>query len=106
MRIAHVLALGTMALAFQVTSALGAELDPGLTPGRLLAQGSTSNNPYNSPIRRANPNSRQGSVSATPPLRTPNTIPAPRPATIENGAIGNGYPPPDKRPETPKAPAD
>ncbi|WP_040067666.1 hypothetical protein [Pseudomonas batumici] len=51
-----------------------------------------SDNPYNSPIRRANPNSRQGSESSAPPLRGPNTLPKPRPSTIENGAIQNGYP--------------
>lgn len=51
-----------------------------------------SDNPYNSPIRRANPNSRQGSESSVPPLLGPNTLPKPRPSTIENGAIQNGYP--------------
>ncbi|NWD71554.1 hypothetical protein HX870_28520 [Pseudomonas gingeri] len=59
----------------------------------LLAQNlPNSDNPYNSPIRRANPNSLQGSVSSAPPLRGPNTLPTPRPSTIENGAIRNGYP--------------
>ncbi len=58
-----------------------------------LAQGSNdSANPYNSPIRRANPNSRQGSAPATPPVRGPSTAPVPRAPTLENGGIGNGYP--------------
>ncbi|QXI36810.1 hypothetical protein [Pseudomonas xantholysinigenes] len=49
-----------------------------------------SNNPYNSPIMRANPNSRQGSVPATPPVRGPSTQPNPRPPTLDNRGIGNG----------------
>lgn len=58
-----------------------------------LAQGSNDTaNPYNSPIRRANPNSRQGSEPATPPVRGPSTAPTPRVPTVENGGIGNGYP--------------
>ncbi|WP_194792241.1 hypothetical protein [Pseudomonas sp. UFMG81] len=48
------------------------------------------NNPYNSPIMRANPNSRQGSVPATPPVRGPSTQPNPRPPTLDNRGIGNG----------------
>ncbi|MBV6749044.1 hypothetical protein KV580_01960 [Pseudomonas chlororaphis] len=72
--------------------ALPAEGTPQGAP-QLLAQNlPNSDNPYNSPIRRANPNSRQGSVSSAPPLRGPSTLPTPRPATIENGAIQNGYP--------------
>ncbi|XAE36683.1 hypothetical protein WMF93_16780 [Pseudomonas alkylphenolica] len=47
------------------------------------------NNPYNSPIMRANPNSRQGSVQATPPVRGPSTQPIPRQPTLENRGIGN-----------------
>ncbi|MGC3891076.1 hypothetical protein [Pseudomonas urmiensis] len=48
------------------------------------------NNPYNSPIQRANPNSRQGSIQATPPVRGPSTQPIPRPPTLDNRGIGNG----------------
>ncbi|MCO7520042.1 MULTISPECIES: hypothetical protein [unclassified Pseudomonas] len=48
------------------------------------------NNPYNSPIMRANPNSRQGSVPAAPPVRGPSTQPNPRPPTLDNRGIGNG----------------
>ncbi|MDD2061158.1 hypothetical protein N5D52_18945 [Pseudomonas sp. GD03860] len=48
------------------------------------------NNPYNSPIMRANPNSRQGSVQPNPPVRGPSTQPNPRQPTLENRGIGNG----------------
>lgn len=62
--------------------------------GVLLAQNlpGSNNNPYNSPIRRANPSSMQGTQPSAPPLRGPNTVPVPRPPTLENGGIGNGYP--------------
>ncbi|MCS4283473.1 hypothetical protein M2396_001738 [Pseudomonas sp. BIGb0278] len=49
-----------------------------------------NNNPYNSPIQRANPNSRQGSAPDTPPVRGPSTQPMPRPPTLDNRGIGNG----------------
>jgi hypothetical protein len=64
------------------------------SPILLLAQSPTgaSSNPYNSPIRRANPNSMQGSQSSAPAMRGPNTVPVPRPPTLENGGIGNRYP--------------
>lgn len=60
----------------------------------LLAQSPTgnSNNPYNSPIRRANPNSMQGTQPSAPAIRGPNTVPVPRPPTLDNGGIGNRYP--------------
>lgn len=48
------------------------------------------NNPYNSPIQRANPNSRQGSMPATPPVRGPSTDPYQRTPTLDNRGIGNG----------------
>ena len=58
----------------------------------LLAQSPTgnSNNPYNSPIRRANPNSMQGTQPSTPAIRGPNTVPVPSTPTVGNGGIGNG----------------
>lgn len=56
--------------------------------GPLLA--ATADNPQNSPIHRANPNSRQGTVPATPPMPGPSTAPNPRPPTLENRGIGNG----------------
>ena len=60
----------------------------------VLAQSPTgnSNNPYNSPIRRANPNSMQGTQPSAPPLRGPNTVPMQRQPTVENRGIGNGQP--------------
>jgi hypothetical protein len=54
--------------------------------------GSTNNNPYNNPIRRANPNSMQGTQPSAPAIRGPNTVPVPRPPTLDNGGIGNRYP--------------
>jgi hypothetical protein len=60
----------------------------------LLAQSPTGSpsNPYNSPIRRANPNSMQGTQPSAPAIRGPNTVPAPRPPTLDNGGIGNRAP--------------
>ncbi|WP_434729269.1 hypothetical protein [Pseudomonas soli] len=55
-----------------------------------LIAANDSNNPYNSPIMRANPNSRQGSVPAMPPVRGTSTQPNPRPPTLDNRGIGNG----------------
>ncbi|VVP69114.1 hypothetical protein PS918_00878 [Pseudomonas fluorescens] len=53
---------------------------------------SGNNNPYNSPIHRANPNSMQGTQPGAPAIRGPNTVPVPRPPTLDNGGIGNRYP--------------
>ncbi|WP_263262330.1 hypothetical protein [Pseudomonas sp. RIT-PI-S] len=48
-------------------------------------------NPLSSPIRRANPNSRQGSVPSNPAQRQGlQAMPGGRPPTLENGGIGNG----------------
>jgi hypothetical protein len=55
-------------------------------------QPGSSDNPYNSPIRRANPNSMQGTRPSAPTVRSPNSVPVPRPPTLENGGIRNGYP--------------
>ncbi|MFJ4349098.1 hypothetical protein [Pseudomonas sp. NPDC089401] len=59
-------------------------------PVQTVQLAASDNNPYNSPIQRANPNSRQGSVLATPPVRGPSTAPNPRPPTLDNRGIGNG----------------
>lgn len=59
-------------------------------PVQPLLLAASNNNPYNSPIQRANPNSRQGSIQATPPVRGPSTQPIPRPPTLDNRGIGNG----------------
>lgn len=65
---------------------------------------STINNgdPNNSPTHRANPNSRQGTESSIPPVRGPSTAPNPRPPTLENGGIRNGY---DTRKQQPVSPS-
>ncbi|WP_299828755.1 hypothetical protein [Pseudomonas sp.] len=63
---------------------------PSGTPNR---NNTFNNNPYNSPIRRANPNSRQGTESSIPSNRSnlpTNPQTNPRPPTLENGGIGNG----------------
>lgn len=59
-------------------------------PAQPQVLAASNNNPYNSPIQRANPNSRQGSVPATPAVRGPSTQPIPRPPTLDNRGIGNG----------------
>lgn len=63
--------------------------------------GSSNNNPYNSPIRRANPNSMQGTQPSAPAIRGPNTVPVPRPPTLDNGGIGNRYPQNSSAPASP-----
>jgi hypothetical protein len=60
------------------------------SPPELPRLAASQSNPYNSPIQRANPNSRQGSMPSTPPVRGPSTQPNPRPPTLENRGIGNG----------------
>ena len=53
------------------------------------AQAAEPGNPYNDPVRRANPNSQQGTVRSTPALPGPSTQPVPRPPTLDNRGIGN-----------------
>lgn len=92
---AYGFSLPALLLASGLIGSAGATEGPSPAPVASLqvAQGSNDRaNPYNSPIRRANPNSRQGSAPATPPVRGPGTAPAPRAPTLENGGIGNGYP--------------
>jgi hypothetical protein len=69
----------------------------------LLAQSPTgrTSNPYNSPIRRANPNSLQGTQPSAPAIRGPNTVPVPRPPTLDNGGIGNRAPQTRPVPDSP-----
>lgn len=55
-----------------------------------VALAASVDNPQNSPIRRANPNSQQGTVPAVPPLPGATTAPTPRPPTLDNRGIGNG----------------
>ncbi|MGE8190794.1 hypothetical protein [Pseudomonas sp. NPDC086278] len=86
------LVLGCTVLAFSGLLSHLAQASPPST--MLLAQSPTGNssNPYNSPIRRANPNSMQGTQPSAPVIRGPNTVPVPRPPTLENGGIGNRTP--------------
>ena len=69
----------------------------------VLAQSPTgnSNNPYNSPIRRANPNSMQGTQPTAPAIRGIQTGPTTRTPTLENGGIGNRYPQREAAPSRP-----
>ncbi|WP_397451790.1 hypothetical protein [Pseudomonas sp. NA-150] len=76
--------------------ALGGWLALGVTgawaASRIDSRSASDNNPYNSAVRAANPNSRQGTVSTTPSVQRDNPTSNPRPPTLENGGIGNGYP--------------
>ncbi|WP_339482811.1 MULTISPECIES: hypothetical protein [unclassified Pseudomonas] len=76
------------------------------TPGggpMVLAQNLPgNNNPYNSPTRRANPNSMQGTRSNVPTIHDNPTVPVLRPPTLENGGIGNGYPRSGQPPGSPR----
>lgn len=66
------------------------------SPPLLAAAGYPSrsiNVPDNGAVRRANPNSRQGTESIAPRVGSPNLSPTQtRPPSLENGGIGNGYP--------------
>jgi hypothetical protein len=84
---------GTIALALSAVLVPLVEADT--SASLRVAQnlpGSTNNNPYSSPINRANPNSMQGTRPSAPAIRGPNTVPVPRPPTLDNGGIGNRYP--------------
>ena len=80
-----------------VVLALGLALSGGLQAQNLPG----NNNPYNSPIKRANPNSMQGTQPNTPAALGTYTAPVPRPPTLENGGIGNRYPQRDAAPTRP-----
>lgn len=94
------LALGSLLSVGPVYAAAHTEtrVQPVSTASLVLASatypnGTTRNNtPDNGAIRRANPNSRQGTQSISPPVHGPATGVNPRPPTLENGGIGNGYP--------------
>ncbi|MDI3274129.1 hypothetical protein ACYZT3_14315 [Pseudomonas sp. MDT1-16] len=96
--------LGCTALALSGVLSNVAQADTAAPPSSLLlAQSPTGNtsNPYNSPIRRANPNSMQGTQPSAPANRGPNTVPVPRPPTLDNGGVGNRYPQDRPPPATP-----
>lgn len=81
-------------LGFATITCANAHTDEPATasPGiQWIAQGSQPGNTNNT-IRRINPNSRQGSVPATPVPRGPSTMPRVKTPTFENGGVGNGYP--------------
>ncbi len=59
-------------------------------PTQPLQLAASNNNPYNSPIQRANPNSRQGTQQSAPPVRGPSTAPNVRTPSLDNRGIGNG----------------
>jgi hypothetical protein len=83
------------AIALALSGVLGPLARADASASLQLAQnlpGSTNNNPYNSPIRRANPNSMQGTQPSAPVIRGPNTVPVTRSPTLDNGGIGNRYP--------------
>ncbi|MDU9392413.1 hypothetical protein [Pseudomonas sp. zfem002] len=67
---------------------LAAALLLALGSGLTLSAG--AGDPRSGPIREINPNSQQGSVPATPPVRGPSTQPDTRLPTLENRGIGNG----------------
>lgn len=50
----------------------------------------TPSNPYSSPIRQINPNSRQGTEPLAPQSPAERQRLNPRPPTLQNGGIGNG----------------
>lgn len=82
-----------------VAEAASATTPPQVRPG-------VNANPLNSPIRRINPNSRQGTVPSNPTQRgLPEGYPGGRPPTLENGGIGNGQQFPRPAP-APRGPTD
>lgn len=82
-----VLAITTLLLSAVVQAAT-----PGQGPAIVAQNLPGNNNPYNNPIRRANPNSMQGTQPNVPTIHNNPTVPMPPRPTLENGGIGNGYP--------------
>ncbi|MGN8275782.1 hypothetical protein [Pseudomonas sp. SMN5] len=90
------LAITTLFLAATVQAA------PPPGPQQLAQNLPGNSNPYNSPTRRANPNSMQGTRPNVPMIHNNPTVPVPRPPTLENGGIGNGYPRSGQPPGSPR----
>ena len=86
------LGLITLALSGVISQSVQAEVARAGASLQIAQNLPGNNNPYNSPIRRANPNSMQGTQPNAPAIRGPNTVPVPRPPTLDNGGIGNRYP--------------
>ena len=83
---------------------LAVDLSGASAAGSVNSRSTSDNNPYDSAVRRANPNSRQGTVSTTPSLQRNTPTSNPRPPTLENGGIGNGYP--TRQQSTPSSPSN
>ncbi|MCI0998113.1 hypothetical protein [Pseudomonas corrugata] len=81
-----------LAIVTLLFSAVVQAATPGQGPMVVAQNLPGNNNPYNNPIRRANPNSMQGTQPNVPTIHSYPTVPVPRPPTLENGGIGNGYP--------------
>ncbi|WP_053145082.1 hypothetical protein [Pseudomonas sp. P97.38] len=82
-----------LALMALLMAPLAQAAAPPPSPTFVVAQNLPGNsNPYNSPTRRANPNSMQGTRPNVPTIQNNPTVPVPRPPTLDNGGIGNGYP--------------
>jgi hypothetical protein len=82
---------------------LGSVLALGLSCG--VGAQNLPNSTYDNSSNNPNPNSRQGSESSTPPVRGPSTAPSPRPPTLQNGGVGNGYSVPSRPARQNTAPA-
>ena len=64
------------AIALALSAVLGPMVEADTSASLRMAQnlpGNTNNNPYSSPINRANPNSMQGTRPSAPAIRGPNT---------------------------------
>ncbi|MBT2341152.1 MULTISPECIES: hypothetical protein [Pseudomonas] len=81
-----------LAIAALLIAAAAQATPPSSSPVLMAQNLPGNNNPYDSPTRRANPNSMQGTRPNVPMIRNYPTVPVPRPPTLENGGIGNGYP--------------
>lgn len=79
--------------------------DTALAAPPVQAKPGASGNPLNSPIRRINPNSRQGTVPSSPAQRDgwQRSPPTPLP-TLENRGIGNGQAFPRPAPAVERSP--
>lgn len=77
---------GFLVLLVSLSASLQAAPVMNAPAGRVIID---SPDPRLNPIRRVNPNSRQGSVPATPPVRGPSTQPNPPAPTLENRGVGN-----------------
>lgn len=96
--------MGRQVLAVILLALLGANQSWADTrpQAALLLAASDTSNPYNSPTKRINPNSRQSTTAPNPQVRPSGPVnDNPRPPTLNNRGIGNGEnlrrPPVDNR---------